>query len=62
MAVDLDKYKNNPKTSYLAKTYQELTDEESRGMILSEMERILQAETVTGDEESPNEIILARGA
>ncbi len=59
MNVDLEKYKNNPKTAYLAKTYQDLVDEESKTMILAEMDRIL-AEVVTeeGEGEFPNEIIL----
>lgn len=57
--MDLERYKNNPKTAYLAKTYQELTDEESRQMILAEMDRILDANVIESeDEEFPNEIIL----
>ncbi len=57
--MDLERYKNNPKTAYLAKTYQTLADEESKQMILSEMERLLAEEEGGGsDEEFPNEIIL----
>lgn len=57
MDIDIEKYKSNPKTAYLAKTYLELPDEESKHMILTEMERILGAD-VPEDEEFPNEIIL----
>lgn len=56
--MDLEKYKNNPKTAYLAKTYLELTDEESKQMILAEMERILEGDVVEVNDEFPNEIIL----
>ncbi|MEK7147664.1 MAG: PCRF domain-containing protein, partial [Patescibacteria group bacterium] len=42
----------------LAKTYQELPDEESKQMILAEMERILSVDTNDSEEEFPNEIIL----
>src|SRR5688572_14567850 len=60
MEIDLEKYKSNPKTVYLAKTYLELQDEESKKLLLEEMDRILnsEAETTGGDEEFPNEIIL----
>lgn len=56
----MEKFKSNPKTAYLVKTYEKLTDEESKQMILLEMERILSAETKSedGDEKFPNEIIL----
>ena len=43
--MDIEKYKQNPKTAYLAKTYLELQDEESKQMILSEMDRILSSST-----------------
>jgi len=56
--VDIEKYKSNPKTAYLAKTYQELTDEESRSMILAEMDKILGSDGVIENEEFPNEIII----
>jgi peptide chain release factor 1 len=56
---DLEKYKNNPKTAYLAKTYEELADEESKALILAEMERLIQGEGLDSEsEEFPNEIIL----
>lgn len=56
--MDLEKYKSNPKTAYLAKTYVELPDEESRQMILEEMERILAADNVEENDDLPNEVIL----
>lgn len=56
--MDIEKYKSNPKTAYLAKTYLELTDEESKKMILEEMERLLGGDVVEGTEEFPNEVIL----
>ncbi|HEY4528408.1 MAG TPA: peptide chain release factor-like protein [Candidatus Paceibacterota bacterium] len=56
--MDIEKYKSNPKTAYLAKTYQELTDEESRSMILAEMDKILGSDGVIENEEFPNEIII----
>ncbi len=57
--MDLSKYKNNPKTVYLVKTYEQLSDEESKKMILEEMDRILEGDVVSGgDDEFPNEIIL----
>ena len=58
MEIDIEKYKNNPKTAYMAKTYLELQDEESKQMILSEMDRILGAVPESSDEEFPNEVIL----
>ncbi len=57
--MDLTKYKNNPKTVYLVKTYEELSDAESKQMILDEMNRILsEEELVSEDDDFPNEIIL----
>ncbi|MBI2086615.1 MAG: PCRF domain-containing protein [Candidatus Zambryskibacteria bacterium] len=56
--MDIEKYKKNPKTAYLAKTYEELTDEESKRMILAEMDKVLEGETVSEDVEFPDEIIL----
>ena len=57
MELDLEKYKNNPKTAYLAQTYSQLTDDDSRQMILAEMERIAGSEVPENDE-FPNEVIL----
>src|SRR3989344_654882 len=56
--MDLEKYKQNPKTAYLAKTYLELEDEESKQMILAEMDRILEDNIVEENDELPNEIVL----
>src|SRR3989344_734891 len=56
--MDLEKYKNNPKTAYLVKTYQNLQDEESKQMILAEMDRLLESGSVEENDEFPNEIIL----
>ena len=56
--MDLEKYKNNPKTAYLVKTYLELTDEESKQMILAEMDRLLEGAAVEENDELPNEIVL----
>ena len=58
--MDLEKYKQNPKTAYLAKTFETLQDEESKQMILAEMERILEGDVLEEEEndEFPNEIIL----
>lgn len=57
MEFDIEKYKSNPKTAYLAKTYLELQDDESKQMILEEMERIVGAEVPETDD-FPNEVIL----
>lgn len=57
MDIDLEKYKQNPKTVYLVKTYLQLEDEESKKLILEEMDRILGADVPENDE-FPNEIIL----
>lgn len=60
MSFDIEKYKNNPKTAYLAKALLRLPPEdiESRQMMLEEMDRILSMEKLPEDEEFPNEIIL----
>lgn len=59
MDIDIEKYKNNPKTAYLAQTYLQLEDAESKAMILAEMDRIIEGEQIEeGSEEFPNEIIL----
>jgi len=59
LTIDIEKYKSNPKTAYLAKTYLELHDEESKQMILEEMDKILSGGVSEGeDEKYPNEIIL----
>ncbi|MDP2651265.1 MAG: PCRF domain-containing protein [bacterium] len=58
MEIDIEKYKSNPKTAYLAQTYLQLQDEESKQMILAEMDKILDGEVSEDDAEFPNEIIL----
>lgn len=59
MSANLDKYRNNPKTQYLVKTYEQLQDEESKALLLAEMDRILGADSVSADDSLfPNEIIL----
>ena len=59
MNIDIEKYKANPKTAYLARTYLELNDEESKKMILEEMDRILGTDSEKAEnDEFPNEIIL----
>jgi peptide chain release factor 1 len=54
--MDLTKYKQNPKTAYLAAALEHITDEESRAMMVAQMDEILKAEE--GTEELPNEAIL----
>lgn len=54
--MDLTKYKDNPKTAYLADTLQYLTNEADRAALVAQMDEILKAEE--GTDESPNEIIL----
>ena len=60
MSFDIEKYKNNPKTAYLAQAFLRLPpgDEESRKMMLEEMEKIISVEKVPENDEFPNEIIL----
>ena len=57
---DIEKYKNNPKTAYLAQAYLSLPPEdlESRKMMLLEMERITSGSVNEGTDDAPNEIIL----
>lgn len=60
MNPDIDKYKNNPKTAYMAEAFLRLPeeDEESRKMLLEEMEKIATEEDVAEDKDFPNEVIL----
>lgn len=60
MSLDIEKYKNNPKTAYLAQAFLRLPsdDNESRRMMLEEMEKILSKEKATENETFPTEIIL----
>ena len=55
--MDLSKYKDNPKTAYLAKAVLMMEgDEEQQKMLIAEMDKILAAEA--GSEEFPNEAVL----
>jgi len=55
--MDLSKYKDNPKTAYLAKAVEMMEgDEEQQKMLIAEMDKILAAEA--GSEEFPNEAVL----
>ena len=54
--MDLEKYKNNPKTRYLAQALDTIDDEEQKKMLIEQMDDILKEEE--GSEEFPNEIIL----
>ncbi|PIP55848.1 MAG: peptide chain release factor 1 [Candidatus Zambryskibacteria bacterium CG_4_9_14_3_um_filter_42_9] len=58
--IDVEKYKNNPKTAYLAEAFLRLPkeDQESRRMMLEEMEKIVLTEKTIDTSEFPNEIIL----
>ncbi|MFZ2484855.1 MAG: PCRF domain-containing protein [Minisyncoccia bacterium] len=61
MEIDLEKYKNNPKTAYLAQAYLRIPEEdaESRQMMLEEMEKILSVVVKESENDDfPNEIIL----
>ena len=60
MSFDIERYKNNPKTAYLAETLLTLpeSDLESRRMMIDEMERILSEEKVYENDDFPNELIL----
>jgi peptide chain release factor 1 len=55
--MDLSKYKDNPKTAYLAKAVEMMDgDEEQQKMLIAEMDKILAVESE--DEEFPNEAVL----
>jgi peptide chain release factor 1 len=54
--MDIEKYKNNPKTAYLAETLQYLTTEADQQTLVAQMDEILKAEEAEGD--SPNEVVL----
>ncbi len=55
--MDLQKYKDNPKTAYLAKAVEMMEgDEEQQTLLVAEMDRILEAEKK--EEEFPNEVVL----
>ena len=54
--MDLEKYKSNPKTAYMAETLQYLSNEEDRAALISQMDEILKVEE--GSDEFPNEVVL----
>jgi peptide chain release factor 1 len=54
--MDLSKYKENPKTAYMADTLQYLTNESDKQALIAQMDEILKAEE--GTDEFPNEAIL----
>ena len=54
--MDLEKYKNNPKTAYMAAALVHIQDEESRRTFIAQMDAILAAEETS--EELPNEAVL----
>lgn len=54
--MDLGRYKENPKTAYLAKAVESMHDEEQQKLLIAEMDKILDAEV--GSEEFPNETVL----
>jgi peptide chain release factor 1 len=53
---DLSKYKENPKTAYMADTLQYLQNEADRAALIAQMDEILKQEEA--DEDSPNEAVL----
>jgi peptide chain release factor 1 len=54
--MDLEKYKKNPKTMYLAQAVEAIDDAEQKRLLIAQMDEILKAEE--GSEELPNEAIL----
>jgi peptide chain release factor 1 len=54
--MDLQKYKDNPKTAYLAETLQYLQNEADRAALIGQMDELLKADE--GSDESPNEAVL----
>lgn len=55
--MDLGRYKDNPKTAYLAAALDHIQNEEDRNTLIVQMEEILQKEN-TEDENMPNEVVL----
>jgi peptide chain release factor 1 len=53
---DLSKYKENPKTAYMADTLQYLQNEADKQALIAQMDEILKQEEA--DEEAPNEAVL----
>ncbi len=54
--MDLEKYKNNPKTAYMVATLEYLTNESDKAALIAQMDEILKDEE--GSEEFPNEAVL----
>ena len=54
--MDLQKYKDNPKTAYLVETLAYLQNEEDKQALIAQMDEILKDEE--GSEEFPNEAVL----
>lgn len=54
--MDLQKYKDNPKTVYLAAALRHVENEEDKKALIAQMDEILKAEE--GSEEFPNEAVL----
>lgn len=54
--ADLSRYKENPKTAYLAATLQYIDNEQERRALMVQMDAIL--ESAEGSDESPNEVVL----
>ena len=54
--MDLGRYKQNPKTLYLAQAVEAMQDEEQKSLLIAEMEKILATEE--GEEDLPNEAVL----
>lgn len=54
--MDLSKYKENPKTAYMAETLQYLQNEADRAALIAQMDEMLKAEE--GSDEFPNEAVL----
>ena len=54
--MDLSKYKDNPKTAYIAKAVEAMPDDEQKQLLVNQMEQILAAEEKS--EEFPNEAVL----
>ena len=54
--MDLGRYKENPKTAYLAAALEHIENEEDKQTLIAQMDEILKAEA--GTEEFPNEIVL----
>ncbi|MEK7068333.1 MAG: PCRF domain-containing protein, partial [Patescibacteria group bacterium] len=54
--MDIGKYKDNPKTAYMADTLQYLTNEADKQALIAQMDEILKAEE--GSDELPNEAVL----